>query len=472
MSVLSVDVDKPPYRIPSMVEINDIPYNGYTVASTFSGGGGSCLGYRWAGFKVLYANEFVPESRLTYAANFPDTYLDPADIRDVTGADLLKRAGVERGELDILDGSPPCQSFSTAGKREKGWGIAHAHGDGSHQVSDDLFFEYARLLTAVQPRTFVAENVSGLVKGTAKGYFKEILKALKAAGYQVSARLLDAQWLGVPQARQRIIIVGVRNDLGLKPVHPRPLPYRYSLRDALAPEFYVTDGVEYQHGPKATIGRTGSDEPVRTAMATGMGGVREFQATILGRVMSDPETGQSLAPSPSRAVPGDNYGAALVPLDKPSPTVLSDGQNLVHLGPYDETLSVRYQYGTAGRERVHPDDQPVWTVTAEGMGGVPKHSVSMLGSEMVADPETGQSLVPIKSRLVGETDVVLGVTHRRKFTLGELRRLCGFPDDYVLVGTYTQRWARLGNAVPPPMMRSVAETIRDDILRVVDEAKQ
>ena len=82
------------------------------------------------------------------------------------------------------------------------------------------------------PRAFVAENVSGLVKGTAKGFFLEILRELKK-GYRVEARLLDAQWLGVPQQRVRVIFVGVRDDLGLDPAFPTPLPYRYSVRDAL-----------------------------------------------------------------------------------------------------------------------------------------------------------------------------------------------------------------------------------------------
>jgi DNA (cytosine-5)-methyltransferase 1 len=79
----------------------------------------------------------------------------------------------------------------------------------------------------------VAENVSGLVKGVAKGYFLEILAKLKACGYRVGCKVLDAQWLGVPQARQRTIFVGVREDLGKEPVFPKPLAYRYSLREAL-----------------------------------------------------------------------------------------------------------------------------------------------------------------------------------------------------------------------------------------------
>ena len=101
------------------------------------------------------------------------------------------------------------------------------------QAVDDLFFDYARIIRGLQPRAFVAENVSGLVKGTAKGYFKLILRELKSCGYRVQARLLDAQWLGVPQMRQRIIFVGVREDLGLDPAFPKPLPYRYGVREAV-----------------------------------------------------------------------------------------------------------------------------------------------------------------------------------------------------------------------------------------------
>ncbi len=112
----------------------------------------------------------------------------------------------------MLDGSPPCASFSTAGKREEGWGKVKLYSD-ARQRTDDLFFEYARILKGLQPKVFVAENVAGLVRGTAKGYFKLILAELKDCGYRVEARLLDARWLGVPQMRERVIFVGVRNDL-------------------------------------------------------------------------------------------------------------------------------------------------------------------------------------------------------------------------------------------------------------------
>ena len=214
------------YRVPSLEEVRRVPWNGYVVASLFAGGGGSSTGYRMAGYRVAYANDVVEEARATYRANCADyTAIDGTDVREVRGPAILDavEAVTGRRELDVLDGSPPCQAFSTAGPRDRTWGLEVAHADGTQQRSDDLFYEYARLLAELRPKAFVAENVAGLVRGVARGYFKRILAALKEPGYRVEARLLDAQWLGVPQARQRLIFVGVREDLGLG---ARPSPGR------------------------------------------------------------------------------------------------------------------------------------------------------------------------------------------------------------------------------------------------------
>src|SRR5210317_2070165 len=114
---------KAPYRVPTMQEIAAIEPNGYNVISTFAGGGGSSLGYRMAGYRVLWANEFIESARETYSANKANyTTVDGRDIREVTATEILETVGINKGDLDILDGSPPCASFSTAGKRHKGWG--------------------------------------------------------------------------------------------------------------------------------------------------------------------------------------------------------------------------------------------------------------------------------------------------------------------------------------------------------------
>lgn len=226
--------NKPPYRVPLMREIASLPWNGYRVASTFSGCGGSCTGYRMAGFKVAWANEFVPAAQDSYRANADEScFLDCRDIKLVQPEDVLAQIGLGVGELDLFDGSPPCQAFSLAGKRERGWGEEKKYEHGASQRNETLFDEYIRLLRGLRPKMFVAENVAGLVTGTAKGYFLDILSALKACGYRVAVRVLDAQWLGVPQRRRRVIFIGVREEFGVEPEHPSPLPYQYSVAEAL-----------------------------------------------------------------------------------------------------------------------------------------------------------------------------------------------------------------------------------------------
>ena len=225
---------KPPFSIPEMGQIASIPWNGYRVVSTFSGAGGSCLGYRLAGYRVAWANEFVPAAQQTYKANHPDSYLDERDIRAIHPREILQAADLELGQIDILDGSPPCVAFSTAGqwRRDDRKSEPQKYSDTEQRV-DDLFHEFVRLIKGLQPKTFVIENVAAMVKGRSKGVFKHVLKLLKSCGYLVECRILDAQWLGVPQVRKRTIFIGVRSDLNLRPAYPDPLPYQYTVRDVL-----------------------------------------------------------------------------------------------------------------------------------------------------------------------------------------------------------------------------------------------
>ena len=181
--------------------------------------------YRLAGFDVRWANEFLPEVARCYSHNLKGTHVNTSDIRDVTPEQVLEEAQLNPGELDLMDGSPPCSSFSTVGIREKGWGQVHSYSS-TAQRTDDLFWEYARLLRGLQPKVFVAENVKGLVMGKAQGYFKQIVALLTDCGYKVRAAVVDASLCGVPQRRERVIFIGVRDDLGLPPSHPIPVSGR------------------------------------------------------------------------------------------------------------------------------------------------------------------------------------------------------------------------------------------------------
>lgn len=193
------------------------------MISLFAGGGGSSLGYSMAGYRELLAVEWDDNAVQTLRLNFPGLPIHHGDIAKLTVTECLGMAQVEPGELDVLDGSPPCQGFSTAGKR----------------LMDDprngLFREFVRLLRGLKPKAFVMENVSGMVKGKMKLVFAEILRELKASGYKVKARLLNAMYFGVPQSRQRMIFVGIRDDLDIEPSHPagqtRPITVRAALHE-------------------------------------------------------------------------------------------------------------------------------------------------------------------------------------------------------------------------------------------------
>ena len=221
------------YAVPSVAEIREMTgSNGLVVASTFAGAGGSSTGYRWAGYDVRYANEYLDDAADCYRANWPTTHLDRRDARSVSGADILEACGVD--DLDILDGSPPCQPFSMAGRREHNWNRTYEHGDGTVNAggSEDLVHEWLRLVEEVRPRAAVMENVRGLAVGKAKGYLVRVLDDLRSAGYRAGAKLLDAQYLGTPQRRVRVYIVAVRDDLERDPVFPRPQRSRYTVADA------------------------------------------------------------------------------------------------------------------------------------------------------------------------------------------------------------------------------------------------
>ncbi len=193
-----------------------------TVISTFAGCGGSSLGYKLAGFKELLAVEWDDHAVATFKLNFPDVPIYHGDIRKLSGEECMKLAGIKPGELDVLDGSPPCQGFSTAGKRK--WS----------DPRNALFGEFARLLTALQPKAFVMENVTGLVKGHMKQVYLLMVKTLREAGYMVKGQVLNAMYFGVPQSRARVILLGARTDVGTAPTHPRPQTAPITVRAAFA----------------------------------------------------------------------------------------------------------------------------------------------------------------------------------------------------------------------------------------------
>jgi DNA (cytosine-5)-methyltransferase 1 len=313
----------------------------FTVVSTFAGCGGSSLGYKLAGGTVRLAVEWDGNAVETYRLNHQGTPIYHGDIAKLSSDKALKLSGLKPGELDVFDGSPPCQGFSTAGKRD------------FNDDRNQLFREYVRLLKAFQPKVFVMENVSGMVKGKMKLIFAEILRELKACGYRVKARLLNAMYFNVPQSRERMIFIGVRDDLGIEPSHPAA-----QTKPQVASEAF-----------RGVVNKT-FNRPL---------------ATVATAIWNHVRPGQN----------GTHYRA----------------------GYYMNSL------------KCHPQ-KPLPTIPKICPGG---------GGHMHwSEP--------------------------RSLTIEELRRGASFPDDFAMVGSFSQQWERIGNSVPPNLMKAIAEHIRDNIL--------
>ena len=193
---------------------NGIEPNGLNVFGTFICGGGYTMGYKLAGFNHLGGVEIDPKVAAVYKENYNPKHLYIEDIRQFVKRNDLPK---ELYNLDILDGSPPCSSFSMAGNREKDWGKEKVFREGQAlQTLDDLFFDYIALAKKLQPKVAIAENVKGLIQGNAKSYVKKIKAGFEDAGYKVQLFLLNAASMGVPQKRERVFFICQRNDLCFK----------------------------------------------------------------------------------------------------------------------------------------------------------------------------------------------------------------------------------------------------------------
>jgi len=198
----------------NLTDLKEVKSNGLKVFSCFHCGGGSTMGYKLAGYEVLGGVEIDPKMMEIYRANHnpKNSYLmGVQDFKNIPDKDLPK----ELFNLDILDGSPPCSSFSMAGSREDGWQEEKVFREGqANQILDDLFFDFIDIAKKLQPKVVISENVKGLVSGKARGYVKQIFKKFRDAGYSTQLFLLNSSRMGVPQKRERVFFVS--NRIGKK----------------------------------------------------------------------------------------------------------------------------------------------------------------------------------------------------------------------------------------------------------------
>ena len=196
----------------------------YTSIELFAGAGGLALGVEKAGFNTLGLIEFDKDAADTLKKNRPNWNVINDDIANISCLDLEKYFSIKKGELDLLSGGAPCQAFSYAGKR---LGLEDARGT--------LFYHYALFLEKLQPKMFLFENVRGLLTHDHGKTYATMLDIFTRAGYTIDKQVLNAWNYGVPQKRERLITIGIRNDLVGKTEYRFPKAHNYKpvLRDVL-----------------------------------------------------------------------------------------------------------------------------------------------------------------------------------------------------------------------------------------------
>lgn len=201
------------WRLSDRYPASGIHQHGKKVFGAFVCGGGSTMGYKLAGYGHLGGVEIDPKVAAVYRANHHPRHLFVEDIRRFNQRQELP---AELYGLDLLDGSPPCSSFSMAGNREKDWGREKQFREGQElQRLDDLVFEYVKTIAKLRPKVAILENVKGLLLGNAKAYARKIKEAFEGAGYRVQVFLLNAASMGVPQLRERVFFIGLREGFDM-----------------------------------------------------------------------------------------------------------------------------------------------------------------------------------------------------------------------------------------------------------------
>ena len=214
----------------------------FNYISFFAGGGGSSAGYKLAGGDCKFVNEFQQVAVDTYLANWPNTPHVCGDIKNVTGKQIMEMTGLKEGEIDILDASPPCPPFSMSGTKQKGWGKEKTAYGMKQKNIEDLTWEVIRIAGELKPKVIVCENVKGLTMEYAKEHLNRMVADFEKEGYTTTYKVLKGHEQGVPQKRERVFIVSIRNDvmddigmpfMCINNIFPEPEKEFADIRDAI-----------------------------------------------------------------------------------------------------------------------------------------------------------------------------------------------------------------------------------------------
>ncbi|MDT0164484.1 DNA cytosine methyltransferase [Actinotalea sp. AC32] len=382
-----------------------------TSIDLFAGAGGLSEGLREAGFSSLYANEIHPRFAATYKVNHPETLVESKDIRSVGAAEVRDRLGLERGDLDLLAGGPPCQGFSI-----------NAPVRSTEDHRNHLFREYLNFVAEFQPRAVLIENVPGLVSFSGGATLEAILCSLKQLGYSADVRILYAPHYGVPQTRWRTIVLGLRDSEEVRRAFPAPLrdaPVRVNftsrflgrnivaLPNGLELPGHTTVREAIDDLPALSNGETGEEvkayrtEPTndyQRLLRAGSSGVTNHQAARLSAINLERLT---------HIPPGGNWTD--IPFD-----LLPKGMKLARRSDHTR------RYG-----RVDPDGLASTILTK-------------------CDPHWG---------------AYFHYSQDRAFTVREAARIQSFPDAFQFTGSRVEQYEQVGNAVPPLLAAAIGRSV-------------
>ena len=387
----------------------------------FAGGGGSSCAYKLAGGNVKYMNEFQQIHVDTYLANFPNTIHECKDIKEVTGKDILEMTGLKKGELDIMDGSPPCPPFSMAGSKREGWNkekIAY----GMKQTNiEDLTWEMIRIAEEVMPKVIVCENVKGLSMDYARDHLNKMIVDFEKIGYSVTWKVMKGHEHGVPQKRERVFIVAVRDDV----------------LDAIGLPFMCLSGLF----PETTSQIVSIGEAIDDLIddEENQKDAEYLEGEMLKSSKAHWITGFEKHPDSNYAHCGPCEGLTPVLERLANRPYISIGDDIV--GPWFEEQ--------VKNGHVKPEDA--------------KHSYYM--SRIVPKFLPAHSLTE-----QGCQPKFMGGNHfhysgKRIYTPKEMVRLMTLPNDYKMTGDYNDKGARIGLMVAPLCLYYLVEQIKEQVLK-------
>ena len=374
----------------------------------FCGAGGITEGFRQAGYQCLYANDSMPEAIATFVANHPNAWSECRDIEGVDPAEIRRRLKIKRGTLDVLVGGPPCQGFSI-----------NAPERFLSDPRNKLFKHYIRFLQEFSPKTFLFENVPGLLSLADGEIFIQILREFGRCGYEVTPKFLFAAHYGVPQQRWRLILLGSR----LAKIHP-PDPTHYAraranFRGGKNLVFHQQEEDKKRLLPAVTVWDAIADLP-RLKMGEG--------SDVVGYTYEPGSAYAELMRNPD-GVTFNHYAARLSK---------QNAERMKHIKPGGSWRDIPHTLLPKGMQRARKSDHTkrYGRLRNDGLAGTIMTK---------CDPHWGAVFLPDQDR---------------SLTVREAARFQSFPDTYRFVGSRVSQYIQVGNAVPVLMAKAIAEQIR------------